>query len=101
MAADNWMICPRCAKNQQLALRRAQEALEAAEAANDLAAYKAAVAAQEKARLPLKQTYSEYYTIGPTAVESTQPNVFIVSYEGSCDVCGFRHRLRIQEPLKL
>jgi hypothetical protein len=100
MSADNWTECPRCVAALDAAVAVAEEALLAADDANDLAAWKEAhslVTVARHNRAQVKPTFREDYEFyGAEEGEVT------ASYSGECQACGlavnFREQRRFFDP---
>ena len=87
MSADRWSRCPKCEKSAWDELDKLGAAVEAAEKANDLAAYKKAQAALDKVVRPskLEQTMREDWDLG-----FDDDGKFSVVYDAHCNKCGFK-----------
>ena len=94
MSAANWAECPRCVAALDSAVAAAEEALLAADDANDLGAWKEAhdlVTAARLARADVKATFREDYEF-----YGAEEGEITASYSGECQTCGLAVNLREQ-----
>jgi hypothetical protein len=91
MSADNWTTCPRCQRQHDENVAKAQEKADAAYGKVSVSEFdRLREAAQKLAETPPKQNMREDYDIG--FLDGT----FWVDFRASCD-CGFRFEFKHSE----
>jgi len=90
MSADNWQICPKCIKNRQEEIQRAEEhkksRLDTAYGTlsrEEFSKLQTSLQNQPQAA-PLKETFREDWDIG-----MQEDGSLLINYRGSCSSCGF------------
>lgn len=88
MSANNWRTCPRCERLLVELADVKQQAIQAAEAANDLVAFKVA----QLISVPeAQETFAEYYEFYWD--KDIPGKNLIASYHGICDKCDLEIKL--------
>ncbi len=86
MSADNYTVCPRCAKVQQGEIAKAEANLEKAYGKVTAVAYQLAAAALEQLKAEaMPQNLREDYELG-----INRDGTFDCSYSCSCSACKWR-----------
>jgi hypothetical protein len=108
MGADNWALCPRCAKQR---LDTAREILSAAEKARDEAYGKVdqqefirldrAVTDAEAAKQALLDDHdrTEFRTLRENYEVGVFDSELFISYSGGCQTCGLAVKFQHEEPV--
>jgi hypothetical protein len=98
MSADNWCACPKCRAKHVASLNRRRQRLNAQYGKIPADEYVSRLAAiNSEPDEPPEDTFREDYELGL----SRDGSEFLVSYRGVCTVCGFGHKFKHAEPVKV
>lgn len=99
MSADNWMVCPTCAKEREKVLEQAKSELKllyGVVSVEEFDRKRSHVAALEYKNTHADRTMREDYTVGVTSTGR-----FVLDYECSCKLCGSEFERHLDQPALL